>query len=286
MVALRNKSVRAAGGTRAAPVVHACAVGSHDGGHAGDASESLNDRLSRFHHESICSDSRYEGKRHVANLCTDMNEPPVLASFMKLRPENQWVESARRKAGLTQAQLNERFKAELGGNSEDRSIINKIVKGRRRVKAEEMLIISAITRVPVPTPPSQAAAIEISLWSWVAAGKAVDPETQIPPGDETFTVGDLPPGEYFALRVVGTSMDRISPEGSIIIVDRADRQLVGGHCYVFSIRGEATYKAWQPARAGVPAYLAPRSHGEEPPIFFKSQTLEVVGRVRRTFLDL
>ena len=37
-------------------------------------------------------------------------------------------------------------------------------------------------------------------------------------------------------------MDRVSPDGSIIVVNKAERELMNGRPYVFSLRGETTYK--------------------------------------------
>lgn len=126
----------------------------------------------------------------------------------------------------------------------------------------------------------------VSLLDWVQAGRLTEPRSQIPVEDvPMLAFADLGRGDFFALRVKGASMNRISPEGSIIIVDRADKTLVQGKFYVFAIRGETTYKKWH---AGKPSYLAPYSTDPaEMPIFVeKKKDFEVVGRVRRTLLDL
>jgi hypothetical protein len=97
---------------------------------------------------------------------------------------------------------------------------------------------------------------------------------------------DLGRGDFFALQVEGTSMDRISPEGSVIVVDRSDKQLVGGKPYIFSLKGgEATYKLWHP---GDPAYLEPSSWdaSNKPQFVKRMKELFVIGRVRRTLMDL
>jgi SOS-response transcriptional repressor LexA len=135
---------------------------------------------------------------------------------------------------------------------------------------------------PVPTPEDFT---RIPLLAWVSAGKLADPGSEIPVEDvPLLAFADLGRGDFFALKVVGDSMDRVSPEGSTIVVNRTDRQLVAGKCYVFSVRGETTYKRWNPD----PIYLAPFStNPAHSPIFIKrKKDLEVVGRVRRTVLDL
>jgi SOS-response transcriptional repressor LexA len=125
----------------------------------------------------------------------------------------------------------------------------------------------------------------VPLVSWVSAGKLADANSQIPVEDlPLFAFADLGRGDFFALRVVGDSMDRISPEDSIIIIDRDDQKPVPGKYYVFSVRGETTYKQWN----ADPECLLPLStNASHKPFFIKrKKDLEVVGRVRRTVLDL
>lgn len=164
----------------------------------------------------------------------------------------------------------------------DRAAVNKMVKGTRDVAADELLAIEAITEYPVPSPNVGTIVPELD---WVSAGKLTEPKSQIPFEDvPLLAFADLGPGEFFALKVQGDSMDRLSPEGSTIIVNRADKVLVNGKCYVFSVRGQTTYKRWN----ADPAYLAPYSwNPQNEPIFIKKiKDIEVVGRVRRTVLDL
>lgn len=126
----------------------------------------------------------------------------------------------------------------------------------------------------------------VPLIDSVTAGKLKLPSSQIPLDDvPLLAFADLGRGDFFALRVEGDSMDRYSPEGSIIVVNKADRTLVGGKCYVFSLRGHTTFKMWQ---SGEPAHLAPYStNPANKPIFFKKRSeIEVIGRVKRTVLDL
>jgi SOS-response transcriptional repressor LexA len=125
----------------------------------------------------------------------------------------------------------------------------------------------------------------VPLLDRVTAGRLRSPSSQIPIEDvPLLAFADLGRGEFFALTVEGDSMDRYSPEGSIIVVNRAERTLVNGRCYVFSVKGETTYKMWQ---AGANAHLAPFSTNPlNKPVFFKPRDLEVIGRVKRTILDL
>ncbi|MDQ2079508.1 XRE family transcriptional regulator [Xanthobacteraceae bacterium Astr-EGSB] len=200
---------------------------------------------------------------------------------MTLSPIHQWVAKALEVSGLSQAEMARRLTTELRRDI-DRAAVNKMVKGTRDVAADEMLAIETISGVPAP---SINAITKVPLIEWVSAGKLSEPASQLAADQAPqLAFADLGRGDFFALKVEGNSMDRISPEGSIILVNRAERTLVNGRFYVFSLRGKTTYKRW---RADDPPYLAPYStdpvHG---PIFVKKKDFEVVGRVRRTLMDL
>lgn len=123
----------------------------------------------------------------------------------------------------------------------------------------------------------------IPVISEVAAGKLTDPATQIRDGDQTIEIGGLDPGDYFATRVSGDSMDRLSPPGSLIVVNRADRDLVRGRRYIFSLRGKTTYKRWEVN----PFRLVPESTNPANEAIFPKSEEEwtVIGRVRLTLMD-
>jgi len=127
----------------------------------------------------------------------------------------------------------------------------------------------------------------IPLLDKVTAGRLKAASSQIPVEDvPLLAFADLGRGEFFALTVDGDSMDRWSPDGSIIVVNQADRTLVSGKAYVISQRGEATFKMWRPDPPRFAPYSTNPSHE---PIFVKSKAEAeklVVGRVKRTVLDL
>ena len=79
-------------------------------------------------------------------------------------------------------------------------------------------------------------------------------------------------------------MNRISPPGSVIIVDRSKRKLISGQAYVVSVAGNRVYQIWK----ANPGYLTPFStNPEHKPIFPKrKRDFSVIGRVLRTVLDL
>ena len=116
---------------------------------------------------------------------------------------------------------------------------------------------------------------EVPLVSWVEAGaltEMVDP----------YAVGDA--SEYIpvthqrntliALRVNGQSMNRIAPDGSIVIVDYADKSLISGQYYVVKIDNRATFKRFR----SDPARLEPDSTEAHETVFIQEET-DVVGRV-------
>lgn len=202
----------------------------------------------------------------------------------KKSPILQWVAAAQTHAGLSQSALSLRICERLRVTP-DRSIINKILLNRRSVSADEMLAIEEITGFPAPTE-ERSSLIPVPIVDWVSAGRLADTGSQLPVEKvPLLAFADLGRGDFFATRVKGDSMDRLSPEGSIIIVDRNDKQLQNGKCYVFAVDGETTFKMYQ---ADDPPYLAPYStNPANKPIFpKKKKDWEIVGRVKRTLLDL
>ena len=134
-----------------------------------------------------------------------------------------------------------------------------------------------------PEPPEF---VQVPLLSWVSAGELIDAESQIATDDlPKLPFADLGSGEFFALRVVGDSMDRISPEGSIIVINRTECNLSPGKPYIFWHRDDgATYKLWDDD----PARLEPHSWNPANKSKFikRKNDFSVIGRVRRTLLDL
>lgn len=126
---------------------------------------------------------------------------------------------------------------------------------------------------------------EVPVLSWVSAGTVNDVGSlDAALADEHMTIAGLGPGDYFITRVIGDSMDRISPEGSHIIVNVSDQRLIQGKAYVFSLRGETTYKIYQgaPVRRLEPFSTNPSNKT----IFLMDSGWTVIGRVVRSFIDL
>lgn len=118
--------------------------------------------------------------------------------------------------------------------------------------------------------------------AWVSAGQLMS-DSAI---DEAIGTARavLGPGDWIALRVEGESMDRISPPGSIIFVDRKDKRLVNGAFYVIDDgEGEATYKRFV---AGEQMKFEPVSKNKDLPAIYPDNEPTIVGRVKLTMLDL
>jgi len=184
----------------------------------------------------------------------------------------------------------------------ERNYIRDLIEGKKRSFSQAKLpqVARALdwtvqdllgdNATPAKADPKVKRITEVPLLGTVTAGAPKSPFSQIPVEDvPLLAFADLGRGEWFALKVEdrgdGDSMDRVSPPGSIIIVNRADRELRNGKCYIFSIKGETTYKMW---KAGDPGYLSPYSTNpiHQPIIVKRKKDFEVIGRVKRTLLDL
>lgn len=167
-------------------------------------------------------------------------------------------------------------------------------RGRTEPTREEVARVAAVLRLPVSdiegasdlTSPRHRVR-EVPLISWVSAGeiKNTGDVLALASNNNTLPMADLPDGDYFATVVRGDSMDRISPEGSRIIVNTADRRLASGSCYLFSLRGEATYKRYF---ANPVIRFEPYSTNPANQIIFPKADKDwaVIGRVVRSVLDL
>lgn len=125
------------------------------------------------------------------------------------------------------------------------------------------------------------AVVEAPLFTTVPAGGLMDNFM-----DEALGTAKaaLPPGDWVAFRVEGESMDRISPPGSIIFVDRADKRLVNGGFYVIDDgTGQSTYKRFV-ARPRMRFEPVSKNKALEP--FEPDNEPTIIGRVKLTTLDL
>jgi phage repressor protein C with HTH and peptisase S24 domain len=128
--------------------------------------------------------------------------------------------------------------------------------------------------------------LDVPLISWVSAGPMGLAEAVEEYADARRVVGpDLDAGgDWIALEVDGDSMDRISPPGSIIFVNRKDRRLVPNACYVIADEsGAATYKRWRPETGWGPVST---NDGHAPLKIRAGAEPIIIGRVRLSLLRM
>ena len=152
---------------------------------------------------------------------------------------------------------------------------------RFRVPVEWLLF----GRGPEALPDAHLGAERVPVVSWVSAGQLAEAGEITPEDDEWVLTSGLRGSRYFATRVQGDSMDRYSPDKSVIIVDADDRTPRAGKAFVFSMDGETTYKIYQDDPV---VRLEPYSTNPfNKPIFPKKPArLAVIGRVVRSILDI
>lgn len=128
---------------------------------------------------------------------------------------------------------------------------------------------------------------QVPLLEKVTAGKLKQSMSQLPPGDfPKLAFSGLGRGTFFALTVEGDSMDRIAPDGAVIVVDEADKTLIAGKCYVVSDRTGLTFKVWKP---NPPRWAPASTNPIHEPIFVRTKEAAqhmVVGRVKRAVVNL
>lgn len=128
--------------------------------------------------------------------------------------------------------------------------------------------------------------VEIPMVSMVSAGRMRDQQGVSPADVERYIrLDDLPNGDWIALGVEGTSMNRIAPDGSIIIVNRADSTLLDGKYYVFALDGgAATFKTYRREPERLQPYSFDPDHMSIP--VTPDTDMYVFGRVRRIIQEV
>lgn len=125
--------------------------------------------------------------------------------------------------------------------------------------------------------------LKAPLISWVQAGaleEAVDPYAL--GGFEEEVLVEYERNSVIALRVKGTSINRVAPDGAVIVIDYSLQELVPEKFFVIRVGGEATVKRFmkQPDR------FEPFSTEPDHPIVLPTEDLCVVGRVVRVVTAL
>ena len=147
-------------------------------------------------------------------VCSEM-----LARMNISTPLNEWLVEALNYSGLSQAALAERLDARVPKKI-DRSIINKMVLGKRVISAEELLQIAKITNFELPG--DEISSRTIAIAGAVGAGARVPvfdvyekgdgPQVECPPG--------LSPHGVVAVEVAGDSMEPIYSAGDVLFYSR------------------------------------------------------------------
>lgn len=187
--------------------------------------------------------------------------------FSEFRPESLTLEKLSEDVGISVSQLS-RFES-----------------GEREPRVGELLRIAERFNVPWQEIVEEGAANwnRVPKVSWVSAGRLDDPGVEIDmDGAHLIPVAGLTAGEWIALEVQGDSMDRISPPGSTILVNRREKALVPNACYVIATNDGATYKRYRPE----PARFEPVTYNDAHQPLFPEGEVRVIGRVRRTILDM
>ncbi|RCL01130.1 MAG: putative transcriptional regulator/toxin [Candidatus Tokpelaia sp. JSC189] len=124
----------------------------------------------------------------------------------------------------------------------------------------------------------------VPIISWASAGEMTGQKPITDTSDfPTIDAINLPEGEWIALRVDVSSMNKISPPDSIIFVNIRDRLLVSnGYYIIVDGTGKATYKRYRPKQT--PPWQSVSYEKIEPPKL--EGTIKVIGRVRRSVIDM
>ncbi|UIY28738.1 LexA family transcriptional regulator [Neorhizobium galegae] len=131
--------------------------------------------------------------------------------------------------------------------------------------------------------------VDVPLLSMVAAGNLRDqPGVTEEDVIRRIKIGELPQGDWVALQADGDSMNRIAPDGAILLVDRSDDRLLDGRFYIFALGGgEATFKMFKRADKAYPNRLVPYSTNlDHMPMTADRDDLYVFGRVKRIIQDV
>ncbi|WP_246690811.1 LexA family transcriptional regulator [Neorhizobium alkalisoli] len=130
--------------------------------------------------------------------------------------------------------------------------------------------------------------IVIPKISWVSAGELTVNDAVMPTDDFDFvSATGLPDGEWYAFDIPDgyDSMDRISPPGSVILVNRKNTKLLPNACYIIIDHdGGATYKRYRQSPVRFEPVSTNPSH--EPLFPDEGNMPNIFGRVMRSYVDM
>lgn len=131
-------------------------------------------------------------------------------------------------------------------------------------------------------PQSDIPVLRVPILGWVQGGSLTETTTpEIMENVDGYINVANSRETLIALRVTGSSMNRIAPDGSVIIVDIADKSLVAGRYYVLKYDDQVTFRRY---RAG-PYRLEPDST-EPHDSLFPDHAVGVVGHVTQVINHL
>lgn len=205
-------------------------------------------------------------------------------------PMHEWIKTRLKEIGKKQTGL-----ADALGLPHPR--VSEIIKGKRSIRADEAAIMADFLQISGDEILSRIRygshersfdivrepLIHVPLISWIQAGELADINDPLSPGDaEEWITMASSIQTLIALRVRGTSINRIAPDGSVIIIDYSDTDLVPGKVYAFrNGDGEGSVKRYKDN----PPRFEPDSTEPHETIFPTDGT-HIIGRVIRCVSEL
>lgn len=208
---------------------------------------------------------------------------------LRMSERSDRLRTAMKRAKLSQRDAVERFgwnrntlKSNLNGAIDFGYDRARVYGARLKVRAE--WLYAGDGEMAEPGARARRPAIEVPVISWVSAGHLAE-VGQLDDVEELerITISGLPAGDYFVLEVNGDSMDRVSPDGSRIVVRHDRSRPMPGGFYVFAEHGETTFKRYydDPVVRFEPFSTNPANR-----IIFPQREWEVIGQVVRSYIDL
>lgn len=212
---------------------------------------------------------------------------------MRMSEQSERLTKALADTGMTWPEIAKRWgwsynslKSNANGNMPFSYKKAMVYAARLKVRAE--WLYSGTPPMREPDKPHRRMTIDVPVIGWVQAGALADTTSvdELPDADAiTVTVDGLGLGKWFATDVHGDSMDRVSPEGSRIFVNSDDRDLIPGGFFLFSLRGETTYKRYY--GDPIPRLEPYSTNPANRPIYLTGdRDWTVIGRVFRSVIDL
>jgi hypothetical protein len=91
---------------------------------------------------------------------------------------------------------------------------------------------------------SQAEGAGLPFVDWAQVGLFLDPLQMFSEGGRLGEACGRWPADCFVTRTPDDALNRISPAGSYIVVDRKDREIVDGRCYLGLLDGNVLFRRW------------------------------------------